>query len=102
MPLLDVATHEDLAQRDRRIERLEKLLDAYVSIHQEWLTTAQALKVSGIKTRETLEKYARASMPDTKQEGRITYRKQGTGCRYALTSCIDYAQRKLGQPALAA
>jgi hypothetical protein len=99
---LSIVTAEDLAQRDARIERLEKLLEAYVSTQQEWLTTEQALKTSGIKTRETLEKYARATAPDIQQPGRITYRKQGVGCRYARTSCIDYAQRKLGQPALAA
>jgi hypothetical protein len=73
---------------------------AYVSSQEEWLDTAQALRVSGIKTRQTLVTYARASAPDTKEPGRITYRKQGTKCRYARTSCIDYAQRKLGQPAL--
>lgn len=102
MPSIEFVTPAERADDLRRIERLEKLLEAYVSTQEEWLTTEQALKVSGIKTRETLEKYARASAPDTKQEGRITYRKQGVGCRYARTSCIDYAQRKLGQPAIAA
>ena len=66
------------------------------------MPTDQALKTSGIKTRETLVKYARASAPDAKQAGRITYRKQGVRCLYARTSCIDYAQRKLGWPGLAA
>lgn len=102
MPTIEFVTPEEHAALAQRTERLEKLLEAYVSTQEEWLTTEQALKVSGIKTRETLEKYARASAPDTQEAGHITYRKQGAKCRYARTSCIDYAQRKLGQPALAA
>jgi hypothetical protein len=102
MATLAFVTPEEHAAAIRRIERLERLLGAYVSSQEEWLTREQALRVSGIKTRETLEKYARASAPDAQEPGRITYRKQGAKCRYARTSCIDYAQRKLGQPALAA
>jgi hypothetical protein len=100
MPTISFVSIEEHEAALRRIERLENLLDAYVSSQDEWLTREQALKVSGIKTRETLEKYARASTPDTKEEGRITYRKQGVKCRYSRASCIDYAQRKLGQTAL--
>jgi hypothetical protein len=39
-------------------------------------------------------------MPDKQEVGRITYRKHGRKCLYARTSCIDYAQRKLGRPTL--
>jgi hypothetical protein len=102
MPTLSFVTPNELAERDRKIERLERLLEAHILSQDEWLTKEQALRVSGIKTRETLEKYARASTPDTKEPGRITYRKHGVKCRYSRVSCIDYAQRKLGQPALAA
>lgn len=95
-------TPEEHAAALGRIERLEKLLGAYVETQEEWLTTPQALRASGIKTRETLVKYCRASGPHKQEAGRITFRKEGTKCLYLRSSCIDYAQRKLGQPALAA
>jgi hypothetical protein len=102
MPTLDLVTREELAIRDRKIERLEKLLEAYVSSQEEWLDTATALRTTGIKARSTLADYVRADAPGTTQEGRITYKKEGTKCLYLRSSCIDYRQRKEGQPALAA
>lgn len=100
MPSIDFVTPQEHAAALRRIERLEQLVVAYVSSQAEWLPTAEALKVAGIRTRETLVKYARAVAPGIEQEGRVTYKKQGTKCLYLRSSCIDYAQRKLGQPAL--
>jgi hypothetical protein len=100
MATISYVTPEEHAAALQRIDRLEKLLEAYVTSNPEWLTTAQALKVAGIRTRETLSKYYRASGPNKQEPGRITYRKEGTKCLYLRSSCIDYAQRKLGQPAL--
>lgn len=102
MPTIEFVTPEERAADLRRIERLEKLLVAYVSTQEEWLPTDAALRTTGIKTRETLVKYARASAPGAEEPGRITYRKDGVKCLYARSSCIDYRQRKLGQPALRA
>jgi hypothetical protein len=102
MPTLTFVTPEELAIRDRKIERLEKLLEAYVSSQDEWLDTAAALRTTGIKARSTLAEYMRADVPGVAQEGRITYKKEGTKCLYLRSSCIDYRQRKHGQPALAA
>ena len=101
MTIIAFVTPEEHATALCRIERLEKLLEAYVNSQEEWLPTYQALKASGIKTRQTLVTYARASSPGQQQQGHITYRKEGTKCLYSRSSCIDYAQRKLGQPALA-
>ncbi len=102
MPAVSFVTPEEHLAALRRIERLESLLGAYVATQQEWLSTDAALQTSGIKTRETLVKYARASQPGAQEAGRITYRKEGVKCLYLRSSCIDYAQRKIGQPALAA
>lgn len=102
MATISFVTPEQHAAALQRIDRLERLLVAYVETQEEWLTTPQALRTSGIKTRETLVKYCRASGPQKKEQGRITYRKEGTKCLYLRSSCLDYAQRKLGQPALAA
>ena len=77
MATISFVTPEELAERDRKIDRLEKLLEAYILSQDEWLTKEQALRVSGVRTRETLEKYARASAPNTKDLGHITYRKHG-------------------------
>lgn len=86
----------------QRLERLEKLFGAYVRSQEEWLPTELALVAAGVNRRETLVKYVRASAPGAQELGRITYRKEGTKCLYARSSCIDYAQRRLGQPALVA
>lgn len=77
------------------------LLQAYVSSAEEWLPTEKALEVAQI-SRSTLVMYARADAPDTEQPGRITYKKQGTKCLYARSSCISYARAKQGLPILAA
>jgi hypothetical protein len=102
MPTLSFVTPEELAQRDRKIERLERLLEAHILHNPQWLRTDDALAAAGVRSRETLVKYARASAPNKQEAGRITYRKEGIICFYLKSSCIDYAQRKLGQPALAA
>lgn len=100
MATISYVTPEEHAAALQRIERLEKLLEAYVTSQVEWLFTKQALPMAGIKTRETLVKYCRASAPGKEEANRITYRKEGKICLYLRSSCIDYAQRKLGQPAL--
>lgn len=102
MPLLAFVSPEEHAAALQRIERLEKLLGAYVVSQEEWLDTAQALKATGIRARSTLVQSARALAPGVQQEGRITYKKEGTKCLYARSSCIDYRQRRHGQPSLAA
>jgi hypothetical protein len=102
MATLTFVTPEEHAAALRRIDRLEKLLEAYVETQEEWLDTAAALRATGIKARSTLVQFARAIAPGVQQEGRITYRKEGTKCLYARSSCIDYRQRRHGQPALAA
>jgi hypothetical protein len=103
MPTIAFITPEQHAA-DMKALRAEflGLLTAYVTTQEEWLPTAAALRTAGIRTRETLVKYHRASAPNTDEPGRITYKKEGTKCWYKRSSCIDYAQRKLGQPALAA
>jgi hypothetical protein len=100
MPIVSFVTPEELAERDRRIERLERLLEAHILHNPQWLRTADALAAAGIRSRQTLVKYARASAPNTTEAGRITYKKEGVICFYLKSSCIDYAQRKLGLPSL--
>jgi hypothetical protein len=95
-------TPEEHAAALQRIERLEQLLGAHVIEQDEWLPTDQAVRKAGVKNRDILEKYARASRPNTQEVGRITWRKQGTKCQYSRRSCIDYDQHKLGQPTLTA
>jgi hypothetical protein len=102
MGSISFVTPEEHAAALLRIERLEKLLVAYVQTQEEWLDTAAALRTTGIKARSTLVQFARAIAPGVKQEGRITYKKEGTKCLYARSSCLDYRQRRHGQPALAA
>jgi hypothetical protein len=103
MPTLDLITREEHEAALARLEaKFCKLLTAYVSQKDRWLDTEEALELSRVRHRETLERYVRAIRPGIQQEGRITYRKVGRKCEYLLSSCIDYAQRKLGQPALAA
>jgi hypothetical protein len=97
-----IVTPEEHAAALRRIERLEKLLGAYVSSQDEWLPKEQAIRIAGLKTRDSLEKYARATKPETEEPGHIKWRKTGAKCLYLRSSCIDYAQCRLGQPALAA
>jgi hypothetical protein len=82
-----IVTPEEHAAALRRIERLEKLLGAYVSSQDEWLPKEQAIRIAGLKTEEP---------------GHIKWRKTGAKCLYLRSSCIDYAQCRLGQPALAA
>jgi hypothetical protein len=100
MAIISFVTPEEHAAALRRIERLERLLDAHVVNNPQWLRTDDALEAAGVRSRETLVKYARASAPHKQEAGRITYKKEGVICFYLKSSCIDYAQRKLGQPAL--
>ncbi|MBJ6141786.1 hypothetical protein [Hymenobacter sp. BT559] len=100
MATISCVAPEEHAAALQRIDRLEKLLEAYVTSNPEWLTTAQALVAAGIRSRETLVKYYRASGPNKQEVGRITYCKEGRRCFYLRSSCIDYRLRKLGQPAL--
>jgi hypothetical protein len=100
MAIISFVTPEEHAAALLRIERLERLLEAYVSTQEEWLPTAAALRTTGIKARSTLVQFARAPAPGMVQEGRITYKKEGAKCLYARSSCLDYRQHKLGQPAL--
>jgi hypothetical protein len=103
MPTLDLITREE---HEAALGRLRAefctLLNAYVRQEDRWLNTEEALLKARVRHRETLERSVRAIRPGMQQEGRITYRKIGRKCEYLLSSCIDYAQRKLGQPTLQA
>jgi hypothetical protein len=100
MATISYVTPQEHAAALLRIERLEKLLVAYIQTQEEWLDTAAALRATGIKARSTLVQFARATAPGAEQEGRITYRKEGTKCLYARSSCIDYRQRRHDQSTL--
>ena len=100
MPTISFVSVEEHEALKREVDLLRRLLLAYVHSQEEWLPTSSALKASGIKTRNTLEKYARASRAGLQESTRITYRKLGRKCLYLRASCIDYAQRKLGLPSL--
>ena len=100
MAIISFVTPEEHAALKQEIAELRALIRAYVTTHKEWLPTADALKTSGIKSRSTLVQYKRASGPERQEEGRITYRKEGTKCLYLRSSCIDYRQCKLGQAKL--
>ncbi|MFD1873891.1 hypothetical protein [Hymenobacter bucti] len=101
MPTISFVSSEE---HEAALARLEAkfcgLLNAYVRQEERWLDTEEALEKSRVRHRETLERYVRAVHPGTQQEGRITYRKVGRKCEYLQSSCIDYAQRKLGLPSL--
>jgi hypothetical protein len=100
MATISYVTHEEHETSLQRIERLERLLEAYITSNEEWLPKEQAIRIAGLKTRDSLEKYARTTKPGIKESGHIVWRKTGVKCLYLRSSCIDYAQRKLGQPAL--
>jgi hypothetical protein len=100
MATIAFVTPEELAERDRKIDRLEKLLEAHILHNPQWLRTNDALEAAGVRSRQTLVQYARASAPNKQEPGRITYRKEGVICFYLKSSCIDYSLRKLGQPTL--
>lgn len=77
------------------------MLGAYVTKHEQWVSTEQALELAEI-SRSTLVQFARASRPETEEAGHITYRKEGVKSLYLRSSCINYARNKKGRPALAA
>jgi hypothetical protein len=77
------------------------MLSAYVTEHEQWVSTERATELAKI-SRSTLVTFARASAPDTKEEGHITYKKEGTKSLYSRSSCIDYLRLKAGRPVLGA
>jgi hypothetical protein len=87
MPTISFVTPEEHEALKQEVAILRSLLKAYVSSQEEWLDTAAALRVTGI-ARSTLTDYKRADAPGMTQEGRITYRKEGTKCLYLRSSCI--------------
>jgi hypothetical protein len=102
---ISVVTPEEFAAFKQELVLVKQelaVVRAFVTDNDEWLTTDQAVRKAGVKNRDILEKYARASRPNTNEPGRITWRKQGAKCQYRNTSCFNYAQRKLGQPGLMA
>lgn len=94
------AEEHEAAIHELRTE-FRDMLGAYVTEHEQWVPTEQALALAKI-SRSTLVQFARASRPDTEEPGHITYRKEGTKSLYARSSCINYARNKRGLPALAA
>lgn len=102
---ISIVTPEEFAALKEELGLVKQeltVMRAYVTDNDDWLSTDQAVRKAGVKNRDILEKYARASRPNTDEAGRITWRKQGTKCQYRNTSCFNYAQRKLGQPTLTA
>jgi hypothetical protein len=102
---ISVVTPEEFAAFKQELGLVKQelaVMRAYVTENDEWLTTDQAVRKSGVKNRDILEKYARATRPNIEEPGRITWRKQGAKCQYRHTSCFNYAQHKLGQPTLTA
>jgi hypothetical protein len=93
-------TFEEHQALKAEVAQLRALLKAYILTQEEWLDTAAALRTTGIKARSTLVQHARASAPNKQEPSRITYCKDGVKCLYSRSSCIDYRQRKLGQPSL--
>jgi hypothetical protein len=100
MATISFVTPEELAALKQEVIELRELIRAYVTTQEEWLDTATAMRTTGIKARSTLAMYKRASRPGVVEPGRITYKKEGTKCLYLRSSCIDYRQRKHGQPTL--
>jgi hypothetical protein len=100
MATISFVTPEEHAALKQEVAELRALIQAYVITQEEWLPTGAALRTAGIKSRQTLVKYKRASRPGKEEEGRITYIKDGVKCLYLRSSCIDYRQRKLGQVTL--
>lgn len=99
MPTISYVSQEQLHALEAQVIELREMLQVYVSSNEEWLPTNKALEAAQI-SRATLVMSARADAPDTEQAGRITYRKQGTKCLYARTSCVDYSRRKIGRPTI--
>jgi hypothetical protein len=97
--LVFITPEEHAADMQRLREEFFSLLQAYADTREEWLSTDVAMRTAGI-SRTTLTQQARASSPGIQESGRITYRKEGTKSLYSRTSCINYRQRRLGQPAL--
>jgi hypothetical protein len=99
MPTISFVSFEEheAAIADLRAE-FRDMLGAYVTDHEKWLTTEEALKVAQI-SRATLA-LRRASAPEKEEPGHITYRKDGVKCWYSRSSCVNYARNKKGLPAL--
>jgi hypothetical protein len=93
------AEEHEIAIAELRAE-FRDMLGAYVTDHEQWLTTEQALKVANI-SRATLA-LRRASAPEREEPGHITYKKEGTKSWYSRSSCVNYRRNKKGLPALAA
>jgi hypothetical protein len=107
MPTISFITEEQhqaelAALRAELRQEFRSLLRAHLPTEEEYVSTEVALRLAELKARSTLVMSARASQPGLKEEGKITYQKRGTKCLYLRSSCIDYAQRRHGQPALAA
>lgn len=94
MATIAFVTPEEHAALKQEVAELRALIQAYVNSQVEWLDTTAATRVAGI-SRSTLVSYKRASRPGVQEEGRITYKKEGTKSLYLRSSCIDYRQRKL-------
>lgn len=86
MPSLDelAALPGQIAALDQRMQQMEMRLSAYVESVSEEVDTATALKITGIKSRDTLIK-------ERDREGTlIRYCKHGRSASYSRKSCIDY------------
>jgi hypothetical protein len=93
----------DMVALESRMQAFTReLIKQYLPTEDEWVDWKKAMVLIRVKARTTLVRFARASQPGVQEEGKITYRKEGTKCWYLRTSCIDYRQRRHGQPALTA
>lgn len=93
MTLEDLAKlPEQLTTLQREMANMKMVLAAYVESIDDQIDTTTALKITGIKSRDTL----------TKERDRagtlIRYCKHGTAVSYSRKSCIDYKLAKqIGQ-----
>ena len=86
MPSLEelAALPARLYQMEQRQQLLEERLTAYVESVEDDVDTHEALRITGIKTRDTLIK--ERNTPGTL----LRYTKHGRSVSYSRKSCIDF------------
>ena len=84
MVTLTFVTPEELNRVLHRLDQMEQRLAAYVASINDEVTTAEALRLTGIKSRTTL--LEERDRPGTL----LRYSKHGRSTSYSRKSCIDY------------
>ena len=83
---------ERILALERRQQATEQRLDAYIETTDDEVDTETALRITGIRSRDTLTK--ERDRPGTL----LRYCKHGTSVSYSRKSCIDYKlARQLGK-----